>query len=90
MASPPESFFHRSRRKIMNLLHSIGFPTKPPPAPKHKRRIHVNIPLPFSERDHHGRPKTHYPPNKVRTSKYTALTFIPKNLLEQFRRLANL
>ncbi|KAJ3037369.1 hypothetical protein HDV00_001735 [Rhizophlyctis rosea] len=30
-----------------------------------------------------------YPPNRVHTSKYTPVTFLPKNLLEQFRRLAN-
>ena len=30
-----------------------------------------------------------YPSNKVRTTKYTALTFVPKNLFEQFRRIAN-
>jgi phospholipid-translocating ATPase len=28
--------------------------------------------------------------NKVRTSKYTIITFIPKNLFEQFRRAANI
>ena len=31
-----------------------------------------------------------YPNNYVRTSKYTLLTFIPKNLIEQFMRVANL
>ena len=31
-----------------------------------------------------------FPNNYVRTSKYTILTFIPKNLLEQFMRWANL
>ncbi|KAF9393060.1 hypothetical protein CPB97_004085 [Podila verticillata] len=32
----------------------------------------------------------HYPTNKVTTSKYDLFSFIPKNLFEQFRRLANL
>lgn len=27
--------------------------------------------------------------NSIRTSKYTALTFLPKNLLEQFSKMAN-
>ena len=30
-----------------------------------------------------------YPPNTFRTSKYTAATFLPINLFEQFRRVAN-
>ncbi|KAI9104583.1 hypothetical protein DFS34DRAFT_603703 [Phlyctochytrium arcticum] len=61
-----------------------------PNQPKPKRRIYVNIPLPPMEFDHLGRPHQHFPANKVRTSKYTPITFIPKNLCEQFRRLANL
>ncbi|GAA5832129.1 hypothetical protein JCM5353_008080 [Sporobolomyces roseus] len=31
-----------------------------------------------------------YERNKVRTSKYTLLSFLPKNLTEQFRRIANI
>lgn len=31
-----------------------------------------------------------YPKNIVTTSRYTILTFLPKSLLEQFRRLANI
>ncbi|KAJ2916179.1 hypothetical protein MD484_g4258, partial [Candolleomyces efflorescens] len=42
------------------------------------------------EADHDGEPKITYARNKVRTTKYTVLTFIPKNLYEQFRRIANL
>lgn len=33
--------------------------------------------------------KLGYPKNVVITSKYTAVTFVPKNLFEQFRRVAN-
>ena len=29
------------------------------------------------------------PNNHIQTSKYTCLTFIPKNLMEQFSKLAN-
>eukprot|EP00048_Salpingoeca_helianthica_P015043 m.224745 g.224745 ORF g.224745 m.224745 type:complete len:1261 (-) comp16540_c0_seq1:52-3834(-) len=32
---------------------------------------------------------TRYPSNRIITSKYTVLTFLPKNLFEQFRRVAN-
>lgn len=28
--------------------------------------------------------------NKIKTSKYTALNFVPKNLIEQFSQLANI
>ena len=54
------------------------------------RRIYFNIPLPASERDEHGRPLSHYARNKVRTAKYTALSFIPKNLWLQFHNIANI
>ncbi|KRX57500.1 putative phospholipid-transporting ATPase VD [Trichinella sp. T9] len=35
-------------------------------------------------------PNRHYANNKVKTTKYTLITFLPKNLFEQFHRLANL
>lgn len=35
-------------------------------------------------------PNGRYVANKIRTTKYTLLSFIPKNLLEQFHRVANL
>lgn len=31
----------------------------------------------------------HFPTNKIKTSKYTKVGFLPKNLYEQFRRVAN-
>ncbi|WVR06439.1 hypothetical protein IAU60_003470 [Kwoniella sp. DSM 27419] len=59
-----------------------------PPAPR--RSVFVNLPLPSAMRDPKGEPLIRYVRNKVRTSKYTILTFIPKNLFEQFRRVANI
>ncbi|KII85635.1 hypothetical protein PLICRDRAFT_115926 [Plicaturopsis crispa FD-325 SS-3] len=55
-----------------------------------RRNIYVNHPLSAMEVDPRGEPTARYVRNKVRTSKYTILTFLPKNLYEQFRRIANL
>ncbi|KAG8759000.1 hypothetical protein FRC12_009867 [Ceratobasidium sp. 428] len=55
-----------------------------------RRMVYVNLPLPDSETKSNGDPVVRYERNKVRTSKYTLITFIPKNLYEQFRRVANL
>ncbi|XP_077389851.1 phospholipid-transporting ATPase VA [Festucalex cinctus] len=34
-------------------------------------------------------PNRHYADNKIKTTKYTVLSFLPKNLFEQFHRFAN-
>ncbi|XP_026466761.1 probable phospholipid-transporting ATPase VD isoform X2 [Ctenocephalides felis] len=39
---------------------------------------------------HNVHPSGKSPDNKVRTTKYTILSFLPKNLLEQFHRVANI
>ncbi|KAL1925325.1 uncharacterized protein VTP21DRAFT_208 [Calcarisporiella thermophila] len=55
-----------------------------------KRRIYVNMELAPEDADQFGLPRTFFPKNKIRTSKYTLINFIPKNLFEQFRGVANL
>ncbi|MCJ1476204.1 hypothetical protein MMC13_004870 [Lambiella insularis] len=55
-----------------------------------RRRIFFNIPLPGDARDENGSPIMHYERNKIRTAKYTPLTFIPKNLWYQFQNIANI
>ena len=59
--------------------------------PGPRRLVFVNQNLPPDYHDHKGRVKREhqYATNQVITSKYTILTFIPRNLLEQFRRVAN-
>lgn len=53
------------------------------------RKIHFNIPLPPDAVDENGYPKESYARNKIRTTKYTPLSFIPKNLWFQFQTIAN-
>lgn len=53
------------------------------------RRVYFNVPLPETERDEEGHPMAHYARNKIRTAKYTPLSFIPKNLWWQFHNIAN-
>ncbi|CAG8488568.1 5169_t:CDS:10, partial [Diversispora eburnea] len=56
-----------------------------------KRRIvYANLPLPQDKIDGKGRPNIKYVSNKIVTAKYTLWTFVPKNLFEQFRKVANL
>ncbi|KAI9694362.1 MAG: hypothetical protein M1820_008962 [Bogoriella megaspora] len=53
------------------------------------RRIFFNIPLPPDARDEEGHPLARFTRNKIRTAKYTPLSFIPKNLYFQFHNIAN-
>ncbi|KAJ1942130.1 phospholipid transporting ATPase, partial [Linderina macrospora] len=62
---------------------------EPDGEPGAERTIYVNAPLPGTAYDEHGRP-AQYPANQIRTAKYTVLSFVPKNLFEQFRRVANM
>lgn len=63
--------------------------TRPPPAP---RSVYFNEPLPSEAFDKKGRPLKSwtFTTNQVLTAKYTLYNFVFKNLLEQFRRVANL
>ncbi|KAL0946504.1 hypothetical protein HGRIS_012720 [Hohenbuehelia grisea] len=65
------------------------FVKKRPPGPP--RTVFVNEHLPDDYLDHKGnvKPEHVYVTNQVITSKYTIITFLPRNLLEQFRRIAN-
>ena len=55
------------------------------------RVVYVNEDLPGDYHDDKGRVKKEhvYKTNQVVTSKYSIITFLPRNLLEQFRRIAN-
>lgn len=58
--------------------------------PKSQRRVFFNIPLPDDARDEDGKPAAQYARNKIRTAKYTPLSFLPKNLWFQFHNVANI
>ncbi|ORX76103.1 phospholipid-translocating P-type ATPase [Anaeromyces robustus] len=55
-----------------------------------ERRVFINTKLPPSSVDKFGAQLFSYPKNKIKTSKYTIINFLPKNLWEQCRRVANL
>lgn len=57
---------------------------KPPPQ---RRNVYLNTPLPLDQSDGHGEPLVRYPRNRVKTSKYNVVSFLPKFLYEQFHRL---
>lgn len=54
-----------------------------------KKRVVVSN-LPFERWSHKENPNRHYCGNQIKTSKYTVLSFIPKNIFEQLHRFANL
>ena len=54
------------------------------------RTLYFNLPLPDDLRDQDGAPTQHFARNKIRTAKYTPLSFVPKNLYYQFQNVANI
>ena len=55
-----------------------------------QRTVYFNVPLPASAKDEEGRPIAQFGRNKIRTAKYTPLSFVPKNLWFQFHNIANI
>ena len=54
------------------------------------RSVYANMALPAAAIDSNGQPTARYERNKIRTAKYTPLSFIPKNLYYQFHNIANI
>jgi len=54
------------------------------------RTLYFNLPLPEDLRDQDGAPTQHFSRNKIRTAKYTPLSFVPKNIWYQFQNVANI
>ncbi|KAJ3519470.1 hypothetical protein NM688_g9296 [Phlebia brevispora] len=76
--------------KLANFNVESLFSRKREPGPP--RSVFVNEELPPDYFDQKQRVKKEYvySTNQVITSKYTIVTFVPRNLLEQFRRVANM
>ncbi|KAM9849286.1 phospholipid-transporting ATPase VA [Aulostomus maculatus] len=51
------------------------------------RVVHANLLYDLAKGE--DNPNRHYANNKIKTTKYTVLSFLPKNLFEQFHRFAN-
>lgn len=70
------------------------FQRAPPPKTSRTIYVHQDLPDDFYTVKKKGKrilDKEHiYATNQVVTSKYTVFTFLPRNLLEQFRRIANM
>ncbi|CAH6723659.1 phospholipid-transporting ATPase Dnf1p [[Candida] jaroonii] len=81
------------QQKVQTLLYNKGLGSMPLYMKeiylKIPRTIYVNQDIPDSMKDKTGHPAFSYAKNKIRTTKYTPLTFIPKNLAFQFRNAAN-
>lgn len=88
--SPSRSPLFRWYDKLADFKVENLFSRKKQPGPQ--RTVYVNENLPADYSDQKGRIKKEhvYVTNQVITSKYTILTFVPRNLLEQFRRIANM
>lgn len=88
---PPRSTnrFARAYRALADFNVESLFSRAPPPATP--RAVYINQELPRDRFDAKGKilKSAKYETNQVVTSKYTILTFAPRNLLEQFRRIAN-
>ena len=89
--------FHRrsdlrdeKRRSNANPLPGAAAPGGEEPEGPQNRTIYFNIPIPESERDEEGHLINTYPRNKIRTAKYTPITFVPKNVWLQFHNIANI
>ncbi|ODV81057.1 phospholipid-translocating P-type ATPase [Suhomyces tanzawaensis NRRL Y-17324] len=93
VAAPPPTF----KDKVKRFLFDKGLVDRPDYLQqiyvKVPRYIYVNQPLPpqmtVGGDGSNQHPVLTYPRNKIRTTKYTPLSFLPKNILFQFRNVAN-
>ncbi|XP_055916558.1 phospholipid-transporting ATPase VB isoform X1 [Eupeodes corollae] len=88
-ASRSESIYTLRRTEAPSWWKKLGMCSNDKFEERNYRIVVCNhtVPAKTPKRDH---PNGLYVGNKIRTTKYTFLSFIPKNLLEQFHRVANL
>ncbi|KAA8897047.1 hypothetical protein TRICI_006809 [Trichomonascus ciferrii] len=88
-----------SKHRLRKIGHHVpvlsNFVDKSPPddekSSKPERHLYFNQKLPPEDLDPEtGMPKAEYPRNKIRTTIYTPLTFVPLNLYYQFHNIANI
>jgi phospholipid-translocating ATPase len=93
VAKPPPSTFQKIVHAPRNVIRSFNVSSlfQRKRSPPIARQVYINTPLPEDLRDKKGRflKDRVFPTNQNVTSKYTIITFLPRNLLEQFRRVAN-
>lgn len=80
------------RHSTGSTITADGEPQPPPQVVEQEgggRTVYFNIPVPDDAKDGEGNLKVSYPRNKIRTAKYTPLSFLPKNLWFQFHNIAN-
>ena len=65
------------------------FSRKRPVGPPRSVFVHDELPQEYYDKKHRVKKEHVFVTNQVITSKYTVITFLPRNLLEQFRRVAN-
>uniref|UniRef100_A0A8C5VKW2 Uncharacterized protein n=1 Tax=Microcebus murinus TaxID=30608 RepID=A0A8C5VKW2_MICMU len=75
------------RCRYSSLLPCAG---KSSQSPRLARKHRMVVPNPWPFQEEHEKFSGAYVNNRIRTTKYTLLNFVPRNLFEQFHRAANL
>ncbi|KAI0683336.1 phospholipid-translocating P-type ATPase, partial [Cytidiella melzeri] len=75
--------------KFANFNVETLFSRKRPVGPPRSVFVHQQLPEDYYDKKGKVKKEHTYTTNQVITSKYTIITFLPRNLLEQFRRVAN-
>ena len=87
-----QDLLHAKPPSLMARMHRFFFLHGLADRPEYMQKIYNNIPrtifynydLPSDMKDSDGHPIIEYPRNKIRTTKYTPLSFLPKNIILQF------